>query len=335
MLKQTKRALSTNSNEPGFSPGRRDALKAGLATATAFSFSGLTLFPARSEAAALSFNLVAESYNKTMVDGEVLTSWRFRDIDGAAPGPGVLAAGLVVQTGDTISINLGNNLTRPIRFSIAGFLENGTIINPGNNIVINFTAPAAGTYIFLDDLDGELGPAMGLTGPLVVMPAGGAQQLYPGGPFFDSQYTLVLSDFDDRLNIATGNSLPYDLNQFEANYFFVNGLAFPDTTTDSETMLSMSMGDDVAIRFVNTGLLAHPMHFHGYHVRVISRDRVVETDVIDKDTVLVKPGECVDVILPVTQLGIFPLHTHYIPGVTANGVYVNPYGGALVLMNAS
>jgi hypothetical protein len=57
-----------------------------------------------------------------------------------------------------------------------------------------------------------------------------------------------------------------------------------------------------------------------------------ETAVIDKDTVMVDVGECVEVVLPVAQAGIFPLHTHYVPGVTASGSYPN---GGLILMQAS
>ena len=54
-----------------------------------------------------------------------------------------------------------------------------------------------------------------------------------------------------------------------------------------------------------------------------------------KDTVPVDVGECVDVILPVKQPGAYPLHTHFVPGVTANGTYLNPYGGALIVMSAT
>ena len=60
-----------------------------------------------------------------------------------------------------------------------------------------------------------------------------------------------------------------------------------------------------------------------------------ETQVVEKDTTLVRIGDCVDVILPIDQPGTFPLHTHYVPGVTANGVYTNPYGGALLLISAT
>ena len=170
---------------------------------------------------------------------------------------------------------------------------------------------------------------------MVILPAGDEATLYDGGPAFDRQYTLVLSDLDDRCNRAIGAGEEFDLEGYEANYFFVNGLSYPDTAEDLATRVVMAQGERVALRFVNAGLLASPMHFHGYHVEVACRDRVPETAVVDKDTVLVAPGECVDVILPVTQPGIFPLHTHYVPGVTANGVYLNPAGGALIVMEAN
>mgnify|MGYP001818238701 CR=1 FL=1 len=98
--------------------------------------------------------------------------------------------------------------------------------------------------------------------------------------------------------------------------------------------MGLCLGEDVAIRLINTGLIFSPQHFHGYHVNVASRDRLPETTVIEKDTVVVYTGECVDVILPVAQPGVYPLHTHFVPGVTANGTYVNPYGGALIVMSA-
>jgi FtsP/CotA-like multicopper oxidase with cupredoxin domain len=176
---------------------------------------------------------------------------------------------------------------------------------------------------------------MGLAGPLVVIPADGSDRLYDGGPAFDRQYTLVLGELDDRVNKAIADGPGYDMDDYEPNYFTVNGLSYPDTATDTDTLVAMNQGEEVAIRFINSGLITYPMHFHGYHVRVATRDRVPETAVVDKDTVLVGVGECVDVILPVTQRGAYPLHTHYVPGVTANGVYVNPYGGGLIVMSAA
>ena len=122
------------------------------------------------------------------------------------------------------------------------------------------------------------------------------------------------------------------MNNYEPNYFFANGLSYPDTTTGGDTLVAMAVGENVALRLINGGCITYPMHFHGYHVNVASRDRVVETSVIEKDSIQIELSSCVDVILPVAQAGVFPLHTHYVPGVTAAGVYPN---GGLILMSAS
>jgi FtsP/CotA-like multicopper oxidase with cupredoxin domain len=313
----------------------RDFLKVSVTGATTFALSGLTFMaPRRAEAAELNITLVAEAGFKTMIDGKEIYVWQFNDPAGS--GPGELTSGLLVQEGDKVNVTLTNNLNRfsAVNFSIPGVLNNSPLVAQGNSYTYSFTAPAAGSYMYCDDFNGETSRAMGLSGPLVVMPADGSNSLYSNGPDFYRQYTLVLNELDDRLNEAVYNGQTYDMADYEPNYFFVNGLSYPETAKDDDTLVAMGLGEDVAIRFINTGLIISPQHFHGYHVNVASRDRLPETTVIEKDTVVVYAGECVDVILPVAQPGVYPLHTHFVPGVTDNGTYVNPYGGALIVMNA-
>ena len=313
---------------------RREFIKRSTFATAAFSLSGLTTFiPRNARAAAIDVSFAAEGVFKSMVDGTSIFTWQFRDFNGS--GPGDLASGLVVLEGDAVDITVYNDLDRPINLVIPGVLDGTPPVAPGASRAYSFTAPAAGSYLYFDDLNGEISRAMGLAGPLVVMPADGSDRLYVGGPSFDRQYTLVFQEFDDRLNQAIASGGTYDMDTYEPNYFFVNGLSFPNTASDSDTLVEMSVGDDVALRMLNAGLITNPMHFHGYHVDVATRNRVPETAVVTKDTVLVIVGECVDVILPCNQPGAYPLHTHYVPGVTANGVYVNPFGGALILMSAT
>jgi len=310
---------------------RREFLKSSLLGSTTFALSGLTaLSSQQAQAATKNISLSAEGTYKTMVGGSSIFVWQFNDANGT--GPGALASGLLVNEGDTVNVTVTNNLDRAINFVIPGVISNTPSISPGSSHNYSFTAPAAGSYFYTDDVNGEISKAMGLAGPMVVMPANGSNALYSGGPAFDRQYTLFMSDLDDRLNSAVASGGSYDMNNYEPNYFFANGLSFPDTTTGGDTLVSMSVGEDVAIRFVNGGCITYPMHFHGYHVNVATRNRIVETTVIEKDTVQVELSSCVDVILPVVQAGVFPLHTHYVPGVTAGGVYPN---GGLILMSAS
>lgn len=313
---------------------RRSFLKASAAGGAAFAFSGLvTLAPRRARAATVQVDLVAESQFATMVDGADVFTWRFRDPSGS--GPGALKAGLVVQEGDSLEITVTNNLARAINLEVPGYLTGTAQVDPGGTQTYTFDAPGAGSYLFTDGVSGEIGRAMGLMGPLVVMPGDGSNALYEGGPTFDRQYTLVLSDFDTRLNEAIYNGSTFDMADYEPNYFFANGLSYPDTADYSDTLVSMSVGEDVALRFINGGAITNPMHFHGYHADIATRDREPVSAMGQKDTVQVHRDECVDMILPVAQDGTYPLHTHFVPGVTANGVYPGPYGGALLLMSAS
>ena len=66
------------------------------------------------------------------------------------------------------------------------------------------------------------------------------------------------------------------------------------------------VGDQVKIRLVNEMDSDHPMH-HPFHIHgagrflILSRDGVVEPNLVWKDTVLVRTGETVDILLDVTQ----------------------------------
>jgi FtsP/CotA-like multicopper oxidase with cupredoxin domain len=312
---------------------RREFLRAGAFGAAAFSMSGLTrALPRAMTSAVIDVSFVAERVVKSMIDSTPVPVWQFRDPGGS--GPGDLRSGLAVQEGDTINVTVQNDLDRSINFVVPGAFSGTPTVAPGNSRLYSFPAPAAGSYFYSDDATGETARAMGLSGPLVVMPEGSSDTLYPGGPAFDRQYTLVLHELDDRLNEAIDSGQSFDMADFEPNYFFANGLSYPDTAGDADTLVSMNQGENVALRLINAGVITNPMHFHGYHVEVATRNRAPETMVVEKDTVLVEREECVDAILPVTQAGTFPLHTHFVPGVTANGVYVNPYGGALIIMKA-
>lgn len=311
---------------------RRDFLKTTLSGVAVLAASGLP-WGRRTLAGTVAVGLTAEAYTRNLVDGATVTAWRFRDPSNG--GPGGLSSGLVVLAGDPVEVTVTNNLDRPINFAVPGALTGTVTVAPTASHLYSFTAPAAGSYYFTDETNGEISRAMGLAGPLVVMPADGSSRLYPGGPFFDRQYTVFMQEHDDRLNAAIAGGGSYDMADYEPNYFFLNGLSFPDTRADADTLIVMSTGEDVAIRLINPGIIATPMHFHGYHVDVVTRDRTPEAVVIEKDTVLVRPSECVDVILDVNQAGMFPMHTHYVPGTTANGVYVNPYGGALTMLHAT
>jgi FtsP/CotA-like multicopper oxidase with cupredoxin domain len=75
------------------------------------------------------------------------------------------------------------------------------------------------------------------------------------------------------------------------------------------------VGDRVKIRLLNEMAGDHPMH-HPFHVHgagrflILSRDEVVEPSLVWKDTVLVRTGETVDILLDVTNAGRWMAHCH-------------------------
>ncbi|HEU6445325.1 MAG TPA: multicopper oxidase family protein [Gaiellaceae bacterium] len=75
------------------------------------------------------------------------------------------------------------------------------------------------------------------------------------------------------------------------------------------------VGDRVKIRLVNEldsdHPMPHPFHVHGAgRLLILSRDGVVEPNLVWKDTVLVRTGETVDVLLDVTNPGTWMAHCH-------------------------
>ncbi|MDO8742619.1 MAG: multicopper oxidase family protein [bacterium] len=56
--------------------------------------------------------------------------------------------------------------------------------------------------------------------------------------------------------------------------------------------------------------MQHPIHFHGQRFLVAYRDGVRQTNLVWKDTVLVKAGEIVDIILEPSNPGVWMAHCH-------------------------
>ena len=91
-----------------------------------------------------------------------------------------------------------------------------------------------------------------------------------------------------------------------------------DRATGSEGMTinwRFRVGDRVKIRVVNEMESDHPMH-HPFHIHgagrflILSRDGVVEPNLVWKDTVLVPTGQTVDLLLEVTNPGRWMAHCH-------------------------
>jgi YHS domain-containing protein len=76
-----------------------------------------------------------------------------------------------------------------------------------------------------------------------------------------------------------------------------------------------NIGNQVKIRLINENESDHPMH-HPFHIHgagrfvVLTRDGIAEPNLVWKDTVLVRAGQTVDILLDVTNPGRWMAHCH-------------------------
>ena len=89
-----------------------------------------------------------------------------------------------------------------------------------------------------------------------------------------------------------------------------------DTTKENwEIEWAFHVGDQVKIRLVNDMDQDHPMH-HPFHIHgagrflVLSRDGVPDPNLVWKDTVLIRSGETVEILLDVSNPGLWMAHCH-------------------------
>jgi FtsP/CotA-like multicopper oxidase with cupredoxin domain len=191
----------------------------------------------------------------------------------------------------------------------------------GNVIVYMFTPKDPGTYMYHCHQEADIHVNMGMYGALVVYnptdPAaaagpGNGQGGYLGGFQYDKDYIMLLSEVDIRghadeegtygglVPINTWDVDPYNWAHYKPQYWFVNGLSFPQTIhagfpsgyTFAEWLSAHpgydplitgrvtpnnaywgSKGEKVLIRVINMGFETQPMHMHGYHGKIIGSDQ--------------------------------------------------------------
>lgn len=77
---------------------------------------------------------------------------------------------------------------------------------------------------------------------------------------------------------------------------------------------SFQKGDIVKVRITNNGdgmhPMQHPIHFHGQRFLVISNNGTQNNNLVWKDTVLVKTGEYVDILIDMSNPGEWMSHCH-------------------------
>lgn len=149
-------------------------------------------------------------------------------------------------------------------------------------------------------------------------------------PQQEANFIWHLRDAEGARNrsIRLGDTL--DSRSYQPDYFSINALRFPNTTTDTLGYVTGQVGDSLYINIINAGFMDHSIHFHGYHVILVSSNRTNTQIGWDKDTFPIRPGESIRVLLVPHQPGKFPVHDHNLIAVTSGGNYP---GGMIAILN--
>jgi plastocyanin len=206
--------------------------------------------------------------------------------NGMVPGPQLRA-----EVGDRIRIILHNELPEPTTIHSHGLfvphdMDGVPVISqpavmPGESFTYEYTLRNAGSHMYHSHFMAEHQVPMGLLGAFV-----------------------VTDPEDADPDLAVDQDVAMILNDGPLG-FTINGKGFPATEP-----LVLQQGQRIRIRYMNEGLQIHPMHLHGIPQLVIAKDGWDLPTPHYEDTVLVAPGERIDVIVDATEVGVWAFHCH-------------------------
>jgi manganese oxidase len=201
------------------------------------------------------------------------------------PGPEIR-----VTEGDKVRVNVTNEMTQSTAVHFHGVMLPNNMdgvpfitqqpINPGETFVYEFTARNSGTHMYHSHHNAAEQVVRGLLGPIIIEPKDKSRE-----PEVVADYTMILND--------------------SGLGFTINGKEFPYTQP-----IVAKLGDKIRVRYMNEGLMIHPMHLHGIPQLVFAKDGWYLPVPYLCDTLLIAPGERYDVIVDCTEPGAWAFHCH-------------------------
>jgi FtsP/CotA-like multicopper oxidase with cupredoxin domain len=132
------------------------------------------------------------------------------------------------------------------------------------------------------------------------------------------QFGRVTRSFDYRVGQRYGY-----LDGHYGNWYTINGRMIPDVP-----MFVVRKGDVVRMRIANDTLAVHPMHLHGHHALVVSRNGRPSTgSAWWVDSLEVGPGESYVLEFEADNPGVWMFHCHNLPHARAGLVTHLMYDG--------
>lgn len=228
------------------------------------------------------FDITVEEVDWETIPGGIEKA---RGYNGMVTGPIIRAT-----EGETVRINVKNNLTESTSVHWHGLVVPNNMdgvggltqpeINPGQSYTYEFPLRNFGTHMYHSHHNSTDQVNRGLLGAFIVDPKDPSKV-----PAYDKEYILVLND------VALG--------------FTINGKGFPATE-----MLTAKKGQKLMIRWMNEGLMNHPMHLHGMPMLVTAIDGYPLPAPYYCDTIDVAPGNRYDTIVDCTEEGVWAFHCH-------------------------
>ena len=248
---------------------------------------GNQLLAPRVESGVKVFALTAAKTRWETQPGTWVEAWAFNE---QVPGPQ-----LRVTAGDRVRLALRNNLPESTSIHFHGLeLPNDQDgvpfitqppVKPGETYTYEFTVPDdnAGSHMYHSHHNAAKQVGLGLLGAFIVEPRRPRRVERA-----DVDYVMILND--------------------GTHGYTINGKSFPATEP-----IVAKLGQTVRIRFMNEGMMIHPMHLHGMHMTIIDKDGWAQPAPWKCDTINVAPGERWDAIVKCDKKGTWAFHCHILP----------------------
>ncbi|MEP6691649.1 MAG: copper oxidase [Gemmatimonadaceae bacterium] len=231
------------------------------------------------------FALTAKVIKWETAPGTIVDAWAY---NGQVPGPQIR-----VKEGERVRIVLKNELPESTAIHFHGLMvpndQDGVpfitqpLVKSGASYTYEFTVPNSGSHMYHSHHNSTKQVGMGLLGAFIVEP-----KTVRAVERADLDYVMILND--------------------AAHGYTLNGKGFPATEP-----IVAKLGQRVRVRFMNEGIMIHPMHLHGMPMLVISKDGWPQPAPWMCDTLNIAPGERWDVIVHCTNPGTWAFHCHILP----------------------
>jgi FtsP/CotA-like multicopper oxidase with cupredoxin domain len=228
------------------------------------------------------FEIVCQEVQWETIPGQPFAAFSY---NGTVPGPEIR-----VTEGDKVRVNVTNQMTQSTAIHFHGVrIPNAMdgvpfvtqpVVTPGGTFTHEFTVRNFGTHMYHSHHNAAEQVTRGMLGAFIVEPKDKSHE-----PKVDAEYTMILND------TAVG--------------FTLNGRGFPYTQP-----IIAKKGQKIRVRYMNEGLMIHPIHLHGIPQLVFAKDGYYLPTPYLVDTLNIAPGERYDVVIDCDEPGAWAFHCH-------------------------